>query len=303
MFQDRDDRRAFMAQFARAVRRGEIEVHAIALLDTHFHGLVRSPQGNLAGAMRRVENVYVRRFNRKRRRDGPLVRGRFWSRRVWGRMYRYLLVRYIDDNPIAAGLAADAREYEFSSAAHYAKPSGPPWLCRSWVESVVVAATGVPYDPARYAEVFPSRLDESFRRWVDRRLAKASMLGFAGDSVASLPPHLLARHRYHAALADGIDPVAELVPPDLAIEACARAAPDLPPEESVVLTAGVLRDLCDLQFDEIAAALSLPTTTARRRVFEHRKRVDDHGDHLRRARHAVALAVEALRRVARVPAL
>ncbi len=54
LFESRDDIRFFLACLARAVRRGQIEVHAWCILTTHFHLLVRSPGGELSAAMRRV---------------------------------------------------------------------------------------------------------------------------------------------------------------------------------------------------------------------------------------------------------
>ena len=45
IFEGRGDIRFFLSRVARAVRRGELEVHAYCVLPTHFHMLVRSPAG------------------------------------------------------------------------------------------------------------------------------------------------------------------------------------------------------------------------------------------------------------------
>jgi REP element-mobilizing transposase RayT len=42
VFESRADFRMFMSCMARAVRRGDIEIHAFCLMNTHFHMLVRS---------------------------------------------------------------------------------------------------------------------------------------------------------------------------------------------------------------------------------------------------------------------
>ncbi len=88
-------------------------------MTTHFHLLVRSPVGELAGAIGRATNKYVRAYNRSRRRDGPLVRGRFRSKVVDSEFYRRTLVRYIDDNPVAAGTQSTPWDYPWGSAAAY----------------------------------------------------------------------------------------------------------------------------------------------------------------------------------------
>jgi hypothetical protein len=56
VFENDADVRYFLAQLARAVRAGGIEVHAYCLMTTHFHLLVRSPAGGLSTAMRAVQN-------------------------------------------------------------------------------------------------------------------------------------------------------------------------------------------------------------------------------------------------------
>ena len=150
VFESREDVRYFLAQVARAVRAGWIEVHAFCLMTTHFHLLVRSPSGALSTAMRAVQNQYVRWFNRGRRRDGSLFRGRFCSRVVEGLAYREQLVRYIDFNPVLAGVVSAPSLYPHGSARWYALDRGPPWLSRRWVERAVCEVTRTnTYDPRR----------------------------------------------------------------------------------------------------------------------------------------------------------
>ncbi|MHC4934459.1 MAG: transposase [Planctomycetota bacterium] len=64
VFETRRDNRYFLAQLAKAVHRGEVEIHAICLLTNHFHALVRSPDGRISQAMMRALQSYVRYFNR-----------------------------------------------------------------------------------------------------------------------------------------------------------------------------------------------------------------------------------------------
>jgi len=74
-FENRADIRFFLSLLARKVRQGQLELHAYAILTTHFHLLVRSPRGELSDAMMWIEAQYVRRFNRRRERDGSLSAG------------------------------------------------------------------------------------------------------------------------------------------------------------------------------------------------------------------------------------
>ena len=104
LYEDRRDVRCFLACLALAVRASLLEVHAWCVMTTHFHLLVRSPDGRLSDAIRGIQREYSRAFNRRHRRDGPLARGRFKSKRVNTLEYRRTLVRYIDANPVLAGI-------------------------------------------------------------------------------------------------------------------------------------------------------------------------------------------------------
>lgn len=79
-FETRSDKRYFLAQIAHEVRAGRLELHAFSLMTTHFHLLVRSPVGESSNSMRRIQNAYSRYFNRRRKRDDPLIRARYFSR-------------------------------------------------------------------------------------------------------------------------------------------------------------------------------------------------------------------------------
>lgn len=206
MFETRADMRAFLAGIACRVRAGDLELHAYCVMGTHFHLLVRSPRGRLAEAMQRIQLAYSRYFNRGRRRDGSLVRGRYRSKPVTSLAYRRALVAYIDANPVRARLVSNSAEYSFGSAQHHAREAGPPWLERSWVESEVRRATGsLTYDPRDYEAVFRRR-SESLERVVDARIRCASRGDPLDDLVGGSPPSVLAWMRRKAALADGTAP-------------------------------------------------------------------------------------------------
>ena len=93
-FPGRASARQFLAELARAHRSGRLEVHAYSVLATHYHLLLRSPVGEMSAAMQRVGNRYVRWFNRRARRDGPLFRGRFSSSRIDTERYHPAVIRY-----------------------------------------------------------------------------------------------------------------------------------------------------------------------------------------------------------------
>ena len=205
LFETERDIRFFLSRLARVVRAGLLEVHAFSILTTHFHLLVRSPSGNLAAAMQRIQNEYVRWFNRSRRRDGTLYRGRYRSRPVRTIEYRRTLVRYIDANPVIAGLVEDPRMYPHGSARRFARPSGPLWLERSWVESCVRAGAGQDvYRPLDYPRTFGGPASDRLERLVQSRIALPPDAEDPLDELLhAAPERVLAWMQRKAALADG----------------------------------------------------------------------------------------------------
>ncbi len=158
VFETRADARQFLAGLAREVRAGRLEVHSFALLTTHFHVLVRSALGELAEAMRRIQNAYVRWFNRGRKRDGALFRGRFTSRAIEDDDHWDAVVGYIDRNPVEAGLAQTPESHPWGSAHHFAMDRIPRWLCRDGVEARLrILHRESAWSYARYAATFQGR--------------------------------------------------------------------------------------------------------------------------------------------------
>ncbi|MFV1959649.1 MAG: transposase [Planctomycetota bacterium] len=203
VFETRADVRFFLACLARAVRRGEIEIHAYCILTTHFHLLVRSPSGSLAVAMDRVLNAYVRYYNRRRRRDGSLFRGRYGARPVDSLVYRRIVVRYIDRNAVQAGLARLPWEFPYGSAWHYVQPRRPQWLETQWVDREVVAEVSTePWEG--YGAVFGREWTRCDQALVDGRMrAPVNRDEPLDHLIEAAPPAVLAWMRRKAILADG----------------------------------------------------------------------------------------------------
>jgi putative transposase len=92
------------------------QVHAYVLMTNHVHLLLSS--GNATGPsilMRRLGQHYVQYFNRKHTRTGTLWEGRFRSCLVEDARYLLICQRYIELNPVRAGMVDDPGHYKWSS--------------------------------------------------------------------------------------------------------------------------------------------------------------------------------------------
>ena len=107
-----------------------IEVNAYCLMGTHYHLLVKTPEGQLSRAMHYLDSVYSQRFNRRNGFDGPLFRGRFHSKVVDSDGYCHLAARYVHRNPLEARLVATLSDYPWSSYPWFIAGTGrqPDWL-------------------------------------------------------------------------------------------------------------------------------------------------------------------------------
>ena len=281
MFENRADVRRFLALVAREVRRGLIEVHAYCVMTTHFHLLVRSPVGRLSAALQRIEDLYVRWFNRSRRRDGSLVRGRFKSVPVTTAEHWGACVSYIDRNPVDAHIVALPRDYPWGSAVHYSRATGPRWLTRDRVEALVTERGGLPkFDPARYTEIVSTSWPDATREWVERALARRTVVEPRLDDLVRASPDEVRRWmESRARLADGTIARSAVTGPSVVLRAVRDvAAADR--ERAVVvrrrrrnawsaLQAGLLRSCAGATFAEIAAHQGVSERSARRHVGWH----------------------------------
>lgn len=277
-FPDRGSTRHFLAQLALAHRTGLLEVHAYSVLTTHYHLLVRSPSGQMAVAMQRVGNRYVRWFNRRARRDGPLFRGRYSSSRIDTDEYHEAVVRYIDRNAVDARMVSRAESYPFGSARDYVRGRGPRWLTRTWIESRVARHAGG-FGGPQYSRVFPSVRDGEDLSWVERRLEAKSATGDPFEDLVELTgPSVAAWMERKSRLADGCP--AQLpcvaIPRLLSRLSAARLAepswqvPDRAPDQ-LWECAGValLRLLAGVTWAEAGLHMKLSASVARKRAALH----------------------------------
>ena len=114
---------------AQAMERFDSQVLAYCQMGNHFHLVLHTLQGNLSRLMRHVNGVYTQQFNRRHGLVGHLFQGRFKAILVDRDAYLMALRRYVERNPVAAGLVATADEWAWSSyRAHVCKAPTPSWL-------------------------------------------------------------------------------------------------------------------------------------------------------------------------------
>jgi len=115
IFLDDEDRRSFVAVLGSVIDRFGWICHAYCLMDNHYHLMVETPSANLSKGARQLNGVYTQRFNRRHRRVGHLLQGRYKAILVERDSYLLELCRYVVLNPVRAGLVRRAGDYRWSS--------------------------------------------------------------------------------------------------------------------------------------------------------------------------------------------
>lgn len=114
------DRRFYLKCLAESATRRGCAVHAYVLMSNHVHLLVTPFQpGAVAVMLQDLGRRYVRVINSIHGRTGTLWEGRFRSSLVDSENYLLTCHRYIELNPVRAGLVSNPAAYPWSSHAHY----------------------------------------------------------------------------------------------------------------------------------------------------------------------------------------
>ena len=105
IFRSDEDREDFLTRLGALCEAEALSVHAWALLDNHFHLLIRTGKQRISEGMRKLLTGYVVRFNRRYGRYGHLFQNRYKSILCEEDPYLLELTRYIHLNPVRAGVA------------------------------------------------------------------------------------------------------------------------------------------------------------------------------------------------------
>lgn len=122
-----EDYQCYLHWLDEAARDCGCAIHAYALMTNHVHLLLTpAVSGAPVRLMQSLGRRYVQYANRYYRRTGSLWEGRYKSSVVQAESYLLACMRYIELNPVHAGMVADPGGYRWSSyrANGLAQPDG-----------------------------------------------------------------------------------------------------------------------------------------------------------------------------------
>jgi len=116
VFAAEEDYRFYLECLGEAMERHGLRVHAYVLMTNHVH-LLATPEAeqSIPGVMQSLGRRYVQYFNRCYRRTGTLWEGRYRATPIDSGQYLLTCMRYIEMNPVRAGMVETPGEYPWSS--------------------------------------------------------------------------------------------------------------------------------------------------------------------------------------------
>jgi putative transposase len=116
IFANDEDCQFFKEALIDAVKKHGLSIHAYVFMTNHIH-LLASPisEESVPKTLQSVGRRYVQYFNFRYQRTGTLWEGRYRATIVEAESYLFECMRYIELNPVRAGMVMHPREHEWSS--------------------------------------------------------------------------------------------------------------------------------------------------------------------------------------------
>jgi putative transposase len=99
---------------AQAVMRGWI-VYAYCLMTNHYHLVLLAPDNDISAGMQRINGDFSRRVNALHGESAHRLKNRFGAKHVRDDAHLLQVVRYVDLNPVRAGMEAFPEDHRWSS--------------------------------------------------------------------------------------------------------------------------------------------------------------------------------------------
>lgn len=181
VFLDDDDFRAFLDALNRAHEVCEFNLIAYCLMTNHFHLIVQVDEGHPIppSLFQSLGARFCLYYHRRHRTAGAVFQGRFRSEAIESETHLLSAIRYVWNNPVAAGMCRSAGDYRWSSYGLLGREGtmvdGDFLLGLMDVDQW--AAFTSEGDKRKHLEPFPKRLPDDMAKKLVNRLCSGFELG------------------------------------------------------------------------------------------------------------------------------
>lgn len=111
-----EDKDKYLCSLTKYSERYKVGVLSYCLMDNHIHLILEpSDKKGLSSVMNRVNTGHSKAINIKNNWSGHLWHSRYYSCAM-SRKYFWTALKYVENNPVAANMVVNARDYYWSSA-------------------------------------------------------------------------------------------------------------------------------------------------------------------------------------------
>jgi len=171
-----------------------IAIHAWVIMTNHVHLLLTpSERASVSSCMQYLGRHYVRYFNYRYQRTGTLFEGRFKSCLVQNQSYLLACQRYIELNPVRAGMVGDPAHYLWSSYRAHAL-GHQPQMWKPHLEYLALGPT-TGSRQAAYRNLFKDQMDNNLITDIRHAIKTGLVLG--NDRFRSEAEQLTGQRQHH----------------------------------------------------------------------------------------------------------
>lgn len=154
-----EDYQFYMEVLGQGLRRYHVSLHAYCLMTNHVH-LLFTPddESGISLVMQHIGRLYVQYINRTYHRSGTLWEGRHKASLVNADEYLLKCYRYIEMNPVAAGMVTTPEQYRWSSYGWHAWGKANPLISDHALYDVLGTTADV--RQFAYRELFKSQIPD-----------------------------------------------------------------------------------------------------------------------------------------------
>jgi len=159
VFHKAEDFAAFLEALGDLKARKPFALFGYCLLNNHFHLLIQPQETSISRIMQSLLVSHTQRYHKHYRSGGHVWQGRFKSPVIQNDEHLLTVLRYIEANPLRAGLVKRAADYQWSSYAAHGEGAPNPLL-----DTLVTYEQLAPYPKARrrkWAEMVHAPIEEA----------------------------------------------------------------------------------------------------------------------------------------------
>lgn len=173
-----EDHEAYAEWLKEYSQKYKVDIHAWVMMSNHVHLLCTPRQpGAISLMMQSLGRRYVRYFNHEHQRSGTLWEGRYRSCLVQNERYLLEVYRYIEFNPVRAGMVTEPGKYLWSSYVVNAGETSSS-LCTPHPEYLALGKTDLERQ-ANYRDLFAHYIEHpEFLKEIRDNTNKGLAIGF-----------------------------------------------------------------------------------------------------------------------------